>query len=317
LETKGNEEMSDLKMHAVRVKDYGGPEVLVYEEAPRPLPKAGEVLIRVNAAGVNPVDSTMRSGAYKQFMPLQFPWTPGVEGAGIIEAIGAEVFTFQPAQEIYGILSGAYAEYAIALVKDIQPKPTNLTFEQAAAVPMGALTAWGTVMEAANVQAGQRVLVHGAAGGVGAFAVQLARWKGAHVIGVASAGNLEFVRSLGAELAIDYNAAPFENVVNDMDVVVDTVGGDIPDRSWQVLHKDGVFVTVAARLAPEAGKVQGVQAMSARRAPTENLKQISDLLASKKIIPVIGTSFPLKEARQAQELSQMGHGRGRIILRIP
>ena len=306
--------MSELKMHAVRVQDYGGPEVLVYEEAPRPQPKAGEVLIRVKAAGVNPADWKMRGGAYKQFMPLQFPWTPGMEGAGIIEAIGAEVSTFQPAQEVYGILSGAYAEYAIALAKDIQPKPSNLTFEQAAAVPVGALTAWGAVIDAANVQAGQRVLVHGAAGGVGAFAVQLARWKGAHVIGIASAGNLEFVRSLGAESAIDYNAAPFETVLNNLDVVVDTVGGDIPDRSWKVIHKDGVFVTVAGRLAPEAGKAQGIQAMSASRAPTEKLKQISELLTSKKIIPVVGMSFPLKEARQAQELSQTGHGRGRIIL---
>jgi NADPH:quinone reductase-like Zn-dependent oxidoreductase len=237
-----------------------------------------------------------------------------VEGAGVVEALGEAVSSFQKGQEVYGILAGAYAEYAVALAKDIRPKPSNLTFEQAGTVPMGALTAWGAVIEAANVQVGQRVLVHGAAGGVGAFAVQLARWKGAHVIGTSSAGNLEFVRSLGVESAVDYNAAPFETVVHDMDVVVDTVGGNLPDRSWQVLRKDGVFVTVAARLAPEAGKAQGVRAMSASRAPTEKLDQITELLASKKIIPVVGTSFTLKEARQAQELSQTGHGRGRIIL---
>jgi NADPH:quinone reductase-like Zn-dependent oxidoreductase len=308
--------MTELNMHAVRAHDYGGPEVLVYEQAPRPQPKAEEVLIRLKAAGVNPADWKMRGGAYKQFMPLQFPWTPGLEGAGIIEAVGEAVSSFRPGQEVYGRLAGAYAEYAAAPAKDLQLKPSLLTFEQAASVPVGALTAWGAVIEAANVQTGQRVLVHGAAGGVGSYVVQLARWKGAHVIGTASAENLEFVRSLGAEVAIDYNAAPFETVVHDMDVVVDTVGGDIPDRSYPVLRKDGVFVTVAGRLPPEAGKAQGVRAMNGARTPSETLSQISELLITNKIIPVVGRIFPLKEARQAHELSQKGHGRGRILLQI-
>jgi NADPH:quinone reductase-like Zn-dependent oxidoreductase len=309
--------MSELKMQAVRVHDYGGPEALVYEQAPRPQPKAGEVLVKVRAAGVNPADWKMRGGAYKQFMPLQFPWTPGMEGAGTIEEVGADVSTFKPGQEVYGILSGAYAEYAIALAKDIRPKPSQLTFEQAAAVPVGVLTAWGAVIDTAKVQAGQQVLVHGAAGGVGAFAVQLAHWKGAHVIGTASAGNLDFVKSLGAETALDYNAAPFETVVHDMDVVVDTVGGDLAERSYQVLHKEGIYATVAGRLAPEAGKAQGVQAVNASRAPTEHLDEVTELLASKKIIAVAGPSFRLKDASKAQELSQTGHGRGRIILQVP
>ena len=182
---------------------------------------------------------------------------------------------------------------------------------------MGALTAWGAVIEAANVQAGQRVLVHGAAGGVGLFAVQLARWKGAHVIGTASAGNLEFVRSLGAEQAIDYNAAPFETVVHDLDVVVDTVGGDYTERSYKVLHPDGIYVTIAGRLAPEAGKAQGIRAMNGARPSTEKLIQISELLTSKKIAPQVGTVFALADARRAQELSETRHGRGRIILQIP
>ena len=308
--------MTELKMHAIRILDYGGPEALVYEQAPRPQPKADEVLVRLRAAGVNPADWKMRNGAYRQFMPMQFPWTPGLDGAGVVEAVGAEVTTFQAGQEVYGRLTGAYAEYAVGSLRDLQPKPARLTFEQAAAVPVGALTAWGAVIDTANVGSGQRVLIHGAAGGVGSFAVQLARWKGAHVIGVASAGNLDFVRSLGAESVIDYNAAPFETVVHDLDVVVDTVGGDVPERSYPVLRQNGVFVTVAGRLAPEAGKAQNVRAMSSGRVPGETLKQISELLASKHIAPVIGKVFALKDARQAQELSQTGHGRGRIILRI-
>jgi NADPH:quinone reductase-like Zn-dependent oxidoreductase len=308
--------MSELKMQAVRIHDYGGPEVLVYEQAPRPQPKAGEVLIKLKAAGVNPADWKMRGGAYKQFMPLQFPWTPGLEGAGIVEAVGEGVASFRPGQEVYGRLAGAYAEYSASPATDIQPKPTDLTFQQAAAVPVGSLTAWGAVIETANVQAGQHILVHGAAGGVGSFAVQLALWKGAHVSGTASAGNLEFIRSLGAESAIDYNAVRFETVIHDQDVVIDTVGGDIPERSWQVLRKDGIFVTVAGRLAPDAGKAQGVRAMNGGRTPSETLSQVSELLASKQIVPVVGKAFPLKDARQAQELSQTGHGRGRIILLI-
>jgi NADPH:quinone reductase-like Zn-dependent oxidoreductase len=309
--------MSELKMQAVRIHDYGGPEVLIYEQAPRPQPKAGEVLIKLKASGVNPADWKFRGGAYKQFMPVQFPWIPGLEGAGVIEETGEGVTTFKPRQEVYGRMTGSYGEYVAVPAADLQPKPPLLTLEQAAAVPVGALTAWGAVIEAANVQAGQRVLVHGAAGGVGGFAVQLAHWKGAHVIGTASAGNLDFVRSLGAESAIDYNATPFETVVHDLDVVVDTVGGDISDRSYPVLHRDGVFVTVAGRLAPDAGKAQGVRAMNGARTPNEKLSQVSELLVSKKIVAVVQKVFPLAEARRAQELSETRHGRGRIILRIP
>jgi NADPH:quinone reductase-like Zn-dependent oxidoreductase len=304
-------------MQAVRIHDYGGPEVLVLEEAPRPQPQAGEVLVRVQAAGVNPADSAMRGGAFKQFMPLQFPWTPGLEGAGVVEAMGSQVSTFQPGQEVYGILTGGYAEFAIANENDIQPKPSNLTMEQAASVPMGALTAWGAVVEAANVDAGQAVLIHGAAGGVGSYATQLAHWKGAYVIGTASSGNLVFIRSLGAQMAIDYKGSPFEAVVQDVDVVVDTVGGDVIDRSWLVLRSDGILVTVAGRLAPEAGKAFGVRAAAARRAATEKLSQLSELLEAKTILPTVRAVFPLAEARQAQELSETHHGRGRIILRIP
>jgi NADPH:quinone reductase-like Zn-dependent oxidoreductase len=181
---------------------------------------------------------------------------------------------------------------------------------------MGVLVAWQAVIEKAEVQADQRVLVHGAAGGVGAYAVQLAHWKGAHVTGTASAGNLGFAKSLGAENVIDYNATRFETVVKDMDAVIDTVGGDIPDRSWQVLRQGGVFVTIAARLADDAGAKHGVRATGSARASADKLPVISELLKSKEIKPVVGAVFPLAEAQKAQELSNTGHGRGRIILHI-
>ena len=308
--------MSTMTMQAIRAHDYGGPEVLMLEQAPRPEPKADEVLIQVKAVGVNPADWKMRAGLYKGFMELPFPWTPGLEAAGTVEAVGAEVTTFHKGQDVYGIVTGVYAEYALANAQDVSLKPKSLTFDEAAAVPMGALVAWQAVIEKADVQAEQRVLVHGAAGGVGSYVVQLARWRGANVIGTASANNVDFVRSLGAETVIDYNATPFETIARDVDVVIDTVGGDIPDRSWQVLGQGGVFVTIAARLADDAGATHGVRAMGSGRASADKLQVISELLESQEIKPVVGAVFPLADAQKAQELSQTGHGRGRIILHI-
>lgn len=303
-------------MKVIRIHDYGGPEQLVLEQAPVPQIPSDQVLIHLKAAGVNPADWKYRSGAYKQFMPLTFPWIPGLEGAGIVEAAGADVKAFKKGDEVYGLVSGAYAEYALAKTNEIFPKPAGLTFEEAASIPIGALTAWGAVIATAKVEAGQRVLVHGAAGGVGLYAVQLAHWKGAHVTGTASASNLEFVRSLGAEQVIDYQATRFETVLHDMDVVIDTVGGNLAERSFQVLRPGGVYVTVAGRLAEDAGKAQNVKALSAGRFSAENLKKISELIESKQLKAVVGKVFPLGETAKAHELSQTGHGRGRIILRM-
>ncbi|HZQ10964.1 MAG TPA: zinc-binding dehydrogenase, partial [Anaerolineae bacterium] len=175
-------------------------------------------------------------------------------------------------------------------------------------------TAWQAVIEEAEVKPGQKVLVHGGAGGVGAYALQLARWKGAHVIATTSAANADFVRSLGAETVIDYQKTKFEDIVNDVDAVIDTVGGDLVERSLRVIQPGGIFVTVAARVDPEMGEAHNIRATSSRRADAEKLKQIAELLASKQLVPVVGETFPLSQAREAQELSQTGHGRGRIIL---
>jgi len=308
--------MSNTTMQAIQAHEYGGPEVLVLERAPRPKPNADQVLIHLKASGVNPADWKYRSGAFKQFMPLQFPWTPGLEGSGMIESVGANVTEFKKGQAVFGFVKGGYAEYALASANEIQLKPESITFEQAASLPVGVLTAWGAVIDVANVEAGQSVLIHGAAGGVGAYAVQLARWKGAHVTGTASAANLEFVHSLGAENVIDYNANRFETILHDMDVVIDTVGGDLSERSFKVLRPGGIYVTVAGRLAADAGKAQNVRATNAGRASPENLKKISELIEAKQLQPVTGVIFPLAEAQQAQALSQGGHGRGRIILQI-
>ena len=288
--------MASDTMKAVRIQKFGGPEVLEVAEVPRPHPGEGQVQLRVYAAGVDPADWKMRAGLYQQFMEIPLPWTPGIEGAGVVTEVGPGVSKFQVGQAVLGTFSGPYAEYAVAAAKDLQPKPERLTFEEAASIPVGALTAWGAVVDTAQVQSGQRVLVHGAAGGVGLYALQLAKWKGAHVIGTSSAGNADLVRTLGAEQVIDYSAAPFETLVHDVDVVIDTVGGDIPERSLKVLRPGGILVTVAARLAPEMGQAQGVRVASTGRAAEGTLAQILQLVEAGQLKPVVGKVFPSRRS---------------------
>lgn len=307
--------MVNKTMHAIQIEDYGGPEVLKLVEVPIPQPGEGQVLIKVCAAGVNPVDWKFRAGFAKQFRPLSMPWIPGLEAAGVIEVLGPGVTQFRLGQSVFGPMMGAYAEYAVALASDLQIKPDQLSFEEAASITIGGLTAWNAVIDVVNVRPGQKVLVQGAAGGVGLYAVQLARWKGAQVFGTASSTNMEFVRGLGAE-AIDYSAAPFEQQVHYVDVVIDTVGGDIPQRSLQVLRRGGTFVTVAAQLAEDFGKAEGIRVARGGRAAVERLKDISQLIEQGEIQTVLYKVFPLAEARQAQELSETGHGRGRIVLHV-
>jgi NADPH:quinone reductase-like Zn-dependent oxidoreductase len=301
-------------MQAIRYHDYGGPQALTLEQVPRPQPQADQVLLRVLVAGVNPFDWKLRSGWLKEYVPITLPYTPGVEGAGIVEAVGEDVTTLKPGQAVYGILAGGYAEYALAGAGDVQPKPAHLTFEEAASVAHGALTAWQAVIEDAQVQAGQKVLVHGGAGGVGIYAVQLACWRGAHVIATTSARNLDFARSVGADEVIDYNATAFETVVKDLDVVIDTVGDSVVERSLKVLRPGGVFVTVATFISPDAGKPYGVRTIGSTRAPTDKLRQVTEMHESKQLRPVVGSRFSMAEAPRAHELSETGHGRGRIVL---
>jgi NADPH:quinone reductase-like Zn-dependent oxidoreductase len=306
----------DKTMKAAQIADYGGPEQIVIEQVPVPEPGKGQVLVRLKAAGVNPADWVMRSGYFKARMQLPFPWIPGLEGAGIVDAVGPDVTKFKPGQAVYGAINNSYAEYAVAAATDVFDKPELLSFEEAASVTHGALTAWQAVIEEAEPQPGQRVLVHGGAGGVGLYAVQLAKWKGASVIATASSANTDYVRSLGAETVIDYRTTKFEDVVHDLDAVVDTVGGDLIARSLVVIKQGGVYVTVAGAVDPEVGLARGIRATSARRGDTAKLQEISKLLQAKQLLPHVGKVFPLEQARQAHELSETRHGRGRIVLQI-
>jgi NADPH:quinone reductase-like Zn-dependent oxidoreductase len=301
-------------MKAVRYHEYGDSGKLKLEVVPRPSPKPGEVLVRVHYSGVNPVDWKLRSGIYKAFMPVTFPATPGREFSGVVEELGEGVTGISKGQKVFGPANGSYAEYVVVPATGVAPIPSGVTFEQAASISLGSLTAWH-VIEDAGLRPGQTVVVIGAAGGVGLFAAQFARAKGAKVFGVASRGNLEFVRSLGAE-PVDYTAGPVSQKIREADVVVDTVGGEALDAGYALVRKGGLLLTTAGMPSEEKAKALGITARASGNRNSEPLPGIADMLAAGKLIVATGRIFPLAEAAAAQDLSQSGHGRGRILLKV-
>jgi NADPH:quinone reductase-like Zn-dependent oxidoreductase len=308
-------------MKAVRHHSYGGPEVLVFEEVPRPPVGAGEVLIRVHAAGVNPLDWKVRAGHAKTWLKHRLPLIPGWDVSGVVEAVAPDVSTFKIGDAIYGMLdfmrNGAYAEYVTSRTLNLALKPNAIDHTQAGAVPLASLTAWQSLFEVADIKSGQTVLIHAAAGGVGHFAVQFTKWKGAKVIGTASAGNQGFLKELGADEVIDYRIARFEEVVHEVDAVLDTIGGDTQRRSWQVLKKGGILVATLGISSPEAAHQYGVRGEGIMVHPdADQLTRIAALIDAGKVKPAVTTTLPLAEAARAHELSQTGHVRGKIVLQV-
>ena len=308
-------------MKAVRVHQYGGPEVLKYEEAPRPNPGPGEVLVRIRAAGVNPVDWKVREGHMREALAYRMPFVPGWDVSGVVEATGPNVTQLNTGDEVYGypsvVRNGAYAEYAVVPEAELALKPRSVDHVEAASVPMAALTAWQGLFDAGDLRTDQKVLIHGGAGGVGSFAIQLARWRGAFITATASGRNQEFLRNLGADLTIDYEKSRFDRLVCDVDLVLDTVGGDTLRRSWKVLKKGGILVSTVE--APDAGLAQVHDVRAAlvdTQANPAQLAEIAGLVDAGMVRPIVEAVFPLNEARNAQELSQTGHARGKIVLKV-
>lgn len=302
-------------MRAIQVHDYGGPEQLKLEDKPRPEPQAGEALVRVHAAGVNPLDWKIREGAMKSFAPVTFPYTPGIEASGVVEAIGSGVTAYAIGQAVYGpVAEGAYAEYIVVPAEALALKPESLSFAEAAAVPVGLTTAWRTLLDHGNLQAGQRVVIQGAAGGVGLFAVQLAKWKGAEVIGTASPTNLDFVRGLGADLVVDYTTTPLERMVHDVDLVLDGVGAETMLHSLAVLRHGGTLISIAGPPPQAEAQARGVHALMSRGSASVPFQSLSRLVEEGHLKAFAGRTFPLNAAQQAHEYGQRSHGRGRIVL---
>jgi len=308
-------------MKAVRIHTYGGPEVLTYEDAPRPEAQAGEVVVQVHATSVNPFDVAVRSGYLAGFFDYTLPLILGTDVAGIIEEVGEGVEGFSPGDSVYGragvIRDGAYAEYAVLPATDVAAKPKTLDFVHSAAIPHVVMTAWQALIEAGELSEGQTVLVHGAAGGVGHMAVQLAKTRGATVIGTAS-NNMDFLRMLDVDQEIDYSTTPFEDVVVDVDLVLDIVGGDTQERSWSVLKPGGMLVSTVQAPDVEIALSHGVRQHMVMTAPPigETLTEVAGMVDAGIIVPEVSKVFPLSEIRQAHELIAEGHTRGKIAVQV-
>jgi NADPH:quinone reductase-like Zn-dependent oxidoreductase len=308
-------------MKAVVLKEYGGVDALSYEDIEKPsLEEGDDILIKIHNIGVNPVEWKIRNGMGKVF-GLKLPIILGTEISGTIEAIGANVKNLKVGDEIFGNVNmmrgGGYAEFVIAKESEIAKKPDNVDFENAAAIPVGALTSWKAMFTTANLQSGQKILIHGAAGGVGSMAVQLAKAKGAYILATASGKNEEFVKSLGADEFIDYTKAKFEDVAKDVDVVLDLIGGDTQERSFKTLKKGGFLVSTVAPPSAELTEKFGVKAEMIQSGPNgKTLAEIAKLVEEGKIKTHIETVLPLSEVKKAHELSESGRTRGKIVLSV-
>jgi NADPH:quinone reductase-like Zn-dependent oxidoreductase len=315
--SRGNSEL----MQAIRIHNYGGPEVLRYEEVPRPQVGVGELLVRVHAAGVDPLDCKVRAGELKELIQHKVPLIPGWDMSGVVEEVGPGVSQFKRGDAVFALADltrdGAYAQYIAVSEAALALKPESLYHVRAAATPVSALTAWRALFDLGHLQYGQRILIHGGSGGVGHFAGQLAKWKGAYVIATASTKNQELLRKLGADETIDYTTQKFEEVADEVDLVLDTIGGDTQERSWRVLNKGGALISLVQSPSEQKARRFGVRGIMCSIQPDgAQLSKIAQLIDSGKLKPIIDRILPLSEARRAHELSQNGHIRGKIVLRV-
>jgi NADPH:quinone reductase-like Zn-dependent oxidoreductase len=307
-------------MKAVRIHSFGGPEVLQLEELPVPEPAQGEVLVRVHAASVNPVDWKTREGKYPAVNAQRLPLVLGRDVAGHVERCGEGVRGFSVGEAVYAMLDrdhGGYAEYVIVKADDLAVKPGRLDFTGAAAVPLAAMTAWQGLFDHGQLVSGQHVLIHGGAGGVGHLAVQLAKARGAHVTSVVSTEDADFARQLGADEVIDYKRERFEDRVRDVDLVFDLIDGETQERSWQVLKRGGTLISTLRRPSEERARTLGARVGNYQAQPNAaELDAIARLIDDDRLRPHVERVFPLEQAREAQQIQQNGHLRGKVVLEV-
>jgi NADPH:quinone reductase-like Zn-dependent oxidoreductase len=307
-------------MKAVRIHRFGSPEVISLDDVPKPEPGRGEVVVRVKAAGIGPWDALIRRGESVLEQPL--PLVLGSDLSGVVDSIGVGVEVLKVGDEVFGVtnerFTGAYAEYAVAKATMLAPKPKSLNHTHAASVPVVAVTAWQMVFDFAQLSSGQAVLIHGGAGNVGGYAVQLAKRAGAVVITTASVEDDSYVRRLGADGVIDYRAIRFEERVKDIDVVLDTVGGEALDRSYGILKRGGIVVSSAAQPSKEKAEQHGVRAVFFLvQVTTERLIKIAELIDAGELKTEVGEVLWLDEARKAHEMLEgASHRRGKIVIKV-
>jgi len=308
-------------MKAVVIETYGGVDVLQLKDMPVPVVGDRDLLIEVYAASVNPVDWKVREGYLKEMIPHKFPLILGWDVAGVVKETGANAALFRAGDRVFSrtdiARNGTYAEY-VAVDEDlVATMPDNLSFEEAASVPLACQTAWQALVETAQVKQGDRVLIHAASGGVGTFAVQIAKNKGAYVAATCGASNTRLVKSLGADEVIDYTTTDFSEVLHDFDMVLDTMGGEIYRKSFRILKKGGTVVSLLERPDTSLSLETGTKAEYMFLQPDRNrLSQIAALLSKGKIKPVLGSVLPLEEVKKAHGISQSHHAKGKIVLKV-
>ena len=308
------------KMKAVRIHSFGGPEVLGIEEIDIPQPSAGQVLIRVHAASCNPVDYKIRSGHYPPVKQDQLPKVLGRDVAGTIERCGSGVRGFREGDAVYAMLdagSGGYAEYVCIDASLCARKPTHLNFPEAAAVPLAGLTAWQGEFDHGHLQGGQRELIHGGAGGVGHLAIQFAKARGATVLTTVSSQDVDFVRSWGADEAIDYRAERFEDRIEPVDLVFDLIGGETQERSWAVLKEGGALISTLMKPSEARAREHRARAENYVAQPNAaELGEIRELIDGGRVHPHVQAVYPLEEVAEAHRSLEHGHVRGKIVLQL-
>jgi NADPH:quinone reductase-like Zn-dependent oxidoreductase len=306
-------------MKAVVAHEYGAPEVLKFEQVPRPEPNRDEVLVRVIASSVNPADPLTLSGKYAREFGTHLPLIPGYDMAGVVEKTGEDITKLRVGDAIYGYptFGGSWADYVTVKEWEVAAKPKSLSFVQAAAVPMGALTAWQSLVDVAKLQPGQTILIHGGSGGVGSFAIQIAKARGARVIATASTANQDLLKQLGADVAVDYTKTKFEDAARDVDAVLDPVGRDTLARSYDVVKKGGIVMSLVARPDPAELKKRGIRGAAISSHPdAEDLAEIAQLIDAGKIKPIVTQVRPLSEAVATEQQAATHHTRGKVVLRV-
>ena len=308
---------SPAMMKAVVVNQYGGPEVLKYQEAPRPEPKADEILVRVMAAAINPVDSYVRQGRFKMNPPIII----GSDIAGVVEKTGTSAKKFKPGDAVYCYLSvargGGYAEYAIATESETALKPKNMNFEEASAVPLAGTTAWQALIDDAKIQQGQTLLIHGGSGGVGSFAIQIAKVRGAKVIATASTAHQATLKQLGVDQAIDYTTTKFEDLVKDVDLVLNCARADALGRSYGVVKRGGAIVSITDEPDQAECAKRGLTCSRMGAHPEAKvLEELTKLIEAGKMKSIVSQTFPLADASKAHQQIETRHTLGKIVLKV-
>ena len=308
-------------MKAVRIHEYGNADVLVYEDAPIPDITPNDVLVRVVAASVNPVDWKVREGYLKQMIPYSLPLTLGWDVSGVVETVGAAVSRFKPGDAVFSRpdikRNGTYAEYVAIREDEVAYKPRTVSHIEAASLPLTGITAWEALFTTAQLVAKQRVLIHAGSGGVGSLAIQLAKSRGAFVIATTSNRNSAFVNSLGADEIIDYQAQPFEDVVQDVDIVFDTLGGKVQEASWSVLKPGGMLVSIISPPSSDRAKTLGVRSAYIFIGPNAGiLAHLAEFVDTGRLRPIVGAEFALKDTAKAHAFSQTERAIGKIVLYV-